>query len=315
MFDSALRAKAGETLDEARDRAATLWAGYSAVAATNPDLDVEAMTAEEIRNPSPGNRMVSWPYTKAMCANNTVDHGGALVLTTHERADALGISPEQRVYLLDTVTSADTDTFLTRESVDEVPGLLAAVEAMRERWGDLAKFDHVDLYGCFPSMVSYTASAMGLDTDRELTMTGGLGFMGAPLNFAAGQALIGMVRRLRDDPGSIGLVQGNGGHATKHAFGVFSTTPPEELVLTRALEPEPDRVPRAADDATGPAVVEGITVEYDRDGASRAVAICRMDDGTGRLWATSTDPTVLEDAVTTEMVGAAVQVAAGEFSR
>ena len=37
-------------------------------------------------------------------------------------------------------------------------------------------------------MVAYTAEAMGLDPGRELTVAGGLGFMGAPLNFAAGQA-------------------------------------------------------------------------------------------------------------------------------
>ena len=39
-----------------------------------------------------------------------------------------------------------------------------------------------------------------------------------------------------------------------------------------------------------------------------------MADGSGRLWATSTDTDVLEAAITTEMVGAAVQVTAGEFS-
>ncbi|MEK9999912.1 MAG: hypothetical protein VW623_07370, partial [Acidimicrobiaceae bacterium] len=62
VFDSARRAAAGHTLDEARNAAAALWAGYSAVAATNPDLDVDAMNAHEIREPSPTNRMVSWPY-------------------------------------------------------------------------------------------------------------------------------------------------------------------------------------------------------------------------------------------------------------
>ena len=194
------------------------------------------MSADEIREPSPANRMVSWPYTKAMCANNTVDHGGALILTTHERAEALGVPADHRVYLRDLVTAADSDTFLTRADVASVPGLDNAVAALRERWGDLATLDHIDLYGCFPSMVAYTAEAMSLDPGRELTVAGGLGFMGAPLNFAAGQALIAMVRRLREHPGELGLVQGNGGHATKHALGVFSTTPPDELVLTRTAE-------------------------------------------------------------------------------
>ena len=117
VFDSARRAAAGHTLDEARDAAAALWAGYSSVAAANPDLAVDAMSADEIREPSSANRMVSWPYTKAMCANNTVDHGGALILTTHERAEALGVPADHRVYLRDLVTAADSDTFLTRADV------------------------------------------------------------------------------------------------------------------------------------------------------------------------------------------------------
>ncbi|MEM8704880.1 MAG: hypothetical protein AAGE98_00370 [Actinomycetota bacterium] len=315
VFDSALRAKAGESLDQARDRAAELWEGYSSVAAANPDLDVEAMSADAIRNPGPGNRMVAWPYTKAMCANNTVDHGGALVLTTHERAETLGVPADQRVYLRDVVTTADSDTFLTRADVAEVPALDGAAAALRDRWGDLGELDHIDLYGCFPSMVAYTADAMGLDPSRELTVAGGLGFMGAPLNFAAGQALIAMVRRLRENPGSMGLVQGNGGHATKHAFGVFSTTPPDDLVLTRSTPSVGDQIPRADDDAAGSAVIDGITVEYEHDGPSRAVAICRFEDGSGRLWATSSDPDVLDAAVTKELVGTPVTVADGVFSR
>ena len=68
VFASARRAAAGHTLDEARDAAATLWAGYSAVAAANPDLAVAALNADEIREPSPATRMVSWPSTGWICA-------------------------------------------------------------------------------------------------------------------------------------------------------------------------------------------------------------------------------------------------------
>ena len=75
-------------------------------------------------------------------------------------------------------------------------------------------------------MVSYTASSMGLRPDRELTVTGGLGFMGAPLNFAAGQALIAMVRRLREHPGAFGLVQGNGGTQASTPLGSSARSRP-----------------------------------------------------------------------------------------
>ena len=32
---------------------------------------------------------------------------------------------------------------------------------------------------------------------------------------------------LRDDPGALALVTANGGMLTKHALGIYSTTPPE----------------------------------------------------------------------------------------
>lgn len=314
IFESALRAAAGESLGENRARAARLWAGFAEVAATNPDLlPHDPMSAEEIRTPTPDNRMVSWPYTKAMCANNRVDHAGALVITCHAVAERLGVAPEQRVYLHDLVTASDTDTFLTRASIDEVPALAATTADLRKRWNPAERYAHVDLYGCFPSIVRYTAAGLGLDLDRALTVNGGLGFMGAPLNYAAGQALIAMVRTLRNDPGSFGLVQGNGGHAAKHAFGVFSTDPPTDEIRTRSLPTAgPDRG-RAPADASGPARIDGITIEYDHDGPQRAVALCRLLDGT-RLWANSTDATVFEAAITRELVGTTAQLTAGSFS-
>lgn len=312
VFQSALRAAAGASLDAARDEAARLWAGYSAVAAANPDLDVDAMDASAIRDARPSNRMVSWPYTKAMCANNRVDQAGALVLCSAAAADDLGIPTAQRVYLHDTVLADDTESFIDRARVDVVPGIDAAAALLTDRWGPIDEFGHVDLYGCFPSIVHYTVGAFDLRADRALTVTGGLGFMGAPLNFAAGQSLIGMVRTLRNDPGSRGLVQGNGGHAAKHAFAVLSTTPPEALPSVTALDLTDTALPLAPSDAGGPATIDGVTVEFDRDGPRRAVAACRLEGG-GRLWATSSDPDIMDEAITRELVGSPAVVADGEF--
>ncbi|MDG1877215.1 MAG: hypothetical protein P8I99_07355 [Acidimicrobiales bacterium] len=313
VFQSALRAAAGTSLDEARDSIAALWAGYSDVAAANPDLNVKAMDAEAIRNPFPSNRMVSWPYTKAMCANNRVDHAAALVVCSAGTADKLGFPRDQQVYLHETIIATDTNTFIDRERIDIIPGIDAAAVALTERWGPLDRFGHVDLYGCFPSIVQYTANALGLRPGRPLTVTGGLGFMGAPLNFAAGQSLVAMVRALRADPGSYGLVQGNGGHAAKHAFAVLSTDPPEVLPTVTTLDLDKPLVPIAPPDASGNATIEGLTVEFDHAGPSRAVAVCRLHSGEGRLWVTSTDATVMDAAITRELVGAPAVIAAGEF--
>ncbi len=312
ILDSAIRARRGESLDEARDRAARLWAGFARVAVENPHAaDRSGMSAAQIRDPNPSNRMVGWPYTKAMCANNHVDHAGAVIITSQQAADRLRVPIDRRVYPHETLIATDTDSFLPRAEISRVPALAAAGAQFASTWGSMDEIAHLDLYGCFPSIVSHTCELFGIDPDRQLTVTGGLGFMGGPLNFAAGQSLIAMVHALRADPGSYGMVQGNGGQASKHAFGVYSSTPP---LTARSREPivsGPTATP-ANPDAEGPVVLDGVTVEYDRDGPTRAVAICRLGSGS-RLWASSSEHAVMHAFIPRECVGQAGEVRNGEL--
>lgn len=314
VIDSAIRAARGETLDAARDRAAALWAGYAAAAVDNPHAaDRSGPSAAEIREPAPGNRMVSWPYTKAMCANNTVDHAASIIVCSTAVADELGVPVERRVYPHLCVSAADTDSVLEREEIHTVPGLRAAADTLREALGSAGSIDHVELYSCFPSIVTITAELLDLEPERRLSVTGGLAFAGAPLNFAAGQALVGMVDVLRAHPGEVGLVQGNGGHATKHALGLYSTTPPAQphrlVELGRRGDPRPIADPAHVGEAT----VLGVTVEYGHDGPERVVAAVEYDDGT-RSWANADDPTFMRLVTSEETVGRRVLVDAGTMT-
>ncbi|MXW60652.1 MAG: hypothetical protein F4003_02565 [Acidimicrobiaceae bacterium] len=314
VFDSALRHRRGETLQESRDRSAALWAGYAAVAVDNPyAADRKGMTASQIRGARADNRFVSWPYTKAMCANNNVDHAGAIVITSDETADRLGVNADQRVYPQHCVVADDTTSLIGRYEVSTAPGLAAAGTVLQSMIGNLNEVEHIDLYSCFPSMVALTAEVLGIDTDRVLTVTGGLAFAGAPLNFAAGESLIGMVHRLRHDPGAWGFVQGNGGHASKHALATYSTSRPYEPHQTRTVEHN-SPVRQAADpDTSGEATLDGVTVEYDRHGPQRAIGLVRFADGT-RTWATSTDKDLMRTCTEVECVGQRIEVTSGIFS-
>src|SRR5207244_4091098 len=74
VFETALRAAAGETVDEHQRRVSELWARFSAVAATNPNAWLPAArTAEEIRTLSAENRPIGFPYPKLMNAIMDVD--------------------------------------------------------------------------------------------------------------------------------------------------------------------------------------------------------------------------------------------------
>ena len=314
VLDSAIRADRGETLDQARDRAARLWAGYAAVAANNPHAaDRNGPSEAEIREPSPQNRMVSWPYTKAMCANNTVDHAAAVILCSEAIADELGVPTERRVYPLLCVNSEDTPTIVDRDQLHVAPGLVATARTLVDELGSVDEIDHVDLYSCFPSIVTLTTAALGIDPAGPLTVTGGLAFAGAPLNFAAGEGLVGMVATLRADPGSTGVVQGNGGHATKHSFGVYSTTPPTEPHHVRDLGPQGAARPIAPTDHHGTGTLCGVTVEYGHDGPERAIAVVEFDDGS-RAWGVSTDPAFMQLVTEEETVGRRIDFAAGQMS-
>jgi acetyl-CoA C-acetyltransferase len=307
LFENAHRAAEGWTVAEHRDRLGALWAGFSEVAAANPHAwNRQARTAVEIRDATPDNRMVGFPYTKAMNANASVEQAAAIVVCSAERADALGI-PRDRWIFPWAGTDAHEHWFVShRHSLAEAPAIRLAGRAALDLAGigvdDLA---HVDVYSCFPSAVQIAAKELGLGTDRPLTVTGGLSFAGGPWNDYVTHSIATLAERLRDDAGSIGLITANGGFLTKHAFGIYSSRPPAAPFRHADVQAQVDALPRRehADDAEGPATVETSTVMHDRDGApERAIAAVLLPDGR-RAWANSTDPTVLEALTTVETAG------------
>ena len=91
----------------------------------------------------------------------------------------------------------------------------------------------------------------------------------------------------------------NGGYVTKHAFGVYSTTPPDggPKLDGGAVQAEIDALPTVelaeGADAAGPATVEAYTVMHGRDGSPElGIATCLIADGR-RAWGTTTDPDLL----------------------
>jgi len=96
LFEQALRIANGESIEDHLKRVGELWARFNAVAVGNPHAWIrKPVTAEEIWQPGPENRMISWPYTKLMNSNNMVDQGAALVLTSVEQATRVRIPAER----------------------------------------------------------------------------------------------------------------------------------------------------------------------------------------------------------------------------
>src|SRR5262249_50377193 len=99
LYENALRAHEGLSLDDAQDESATLWAGLSRVAATNPFAwPTEPVDAATVRTITAANRLVAFPFTKRMTANPFVNQGAALVMTDTTIARRMGVPEKRWVY-------------------------------------------------------------------------------------------------------------------------------------------------------------------------------------------------------------------------
>ena len=317
MFDIALRAAAGRSPAEHLERISSLWSRFSEVASRNPHAWIrDARTPEEIRTPGPTNRMIGYPYPKLMNSNESVEQSAALILTSVERARALGVPTDRWVFPLAGTDTAEPFVSL-RHELHRSPAMRVGGRRVLELAGvgvdDLA---HIDLYSCFPSAVQIGAAELGLDLERQLTVTGGLTFAGGPWNDYVTHSIATMVEILRADPGTVGLCTANGGLISKHAFGVYSTDAPTEGFRHDAPQAEVDAAPgrEVVEHHEGPAAIETYTVIHGRDGApERAFAACLLADGR-RAWATSTDDALMAAMETDEMCGTAVDIdATGEM--
>jgi acetyl-CoA C-acetyltransferase len=318
MFETALRAAAAESVEEHQVKISELWSRFSVVAAGNAYAwSQRALSPEEVRTPGPANRMIGFPYPKYMNSNNDVDMTAAVIICSVERARALGV-PEDRWVFPHAGTDSHEHYFVSdRITFTDTPAIRIGGQRVLELAGvGIDDIEVVDLYSCFPSAVQLGAQSLGLSIDRQLTRTGGLSFAGGPWNNYVMHAIATVVADLRERPGALGLVWANGGFVTKHAFGVYSTTPPAAGFRHADPQAEIDALPkRAVDgDATGDATVEAYTVMHTREGEPEtALAACLLPSG-ARTWATSNDGGVAAAMCEGEWVGRGVHVAAGTLT-
>ena len=317
LFETALRAEAGRSVGAHQQQLGELWARFAAVAAANPDAwSREAFTPGQIRTVSPDNRMVCFPYPKRMCANIDVDQGAALLLCSVEAARAAGVPDERMVFLHAAAEVHDHYFFSERWSLADSPGIETAVgEALAAAAigvDDVARFD---LYSCFPSAVEVAMRAIGIadDDPRPLTVTGGLGFAGGPVNNYPTHAIARMVQELRRDPESFGCTTALGWYISKHASAVWSAAPAprgfrrvDAATSQARVDARPRREPAGLVD--GRVTIEATSVNYEREGSPvLGIVAARTPDGR-RALANSRDRDVLQALVAEAHEGRAARV-------
>ena len=315
IFENALRAKAGRSIDEHQRVISELWARFSQVAATNPYAwSPQARTAEEIRTVGPDNRMIGFPYPKLMNANIQTDQAAAVIVCSVEAAAAAGVPRDRWVFLHAGADGHDHWFVSERENLHSSPAIGLIAKAVYELAGIGADdLGHVDLYSCFPCAVEVAAAEFGLSLDRDLTVTGGLTFAGGPGNNYVTHSIATMVGRLRDNAGDLGLCTANGWYLTKHAAGVYSTEPPAAGFRHRDVQADVDTTPsrESVADYDGDATIESYTVMHERDGSpSLGIVACLTPDGV-RTWANTNDADLMTAMTQEEFVGRGCSVRSG----
>ncbi len=315
LIENAIRSGRGSSVDDHLRSMGRLFARFAAVAAENPlAVRREGYSAEQLIAIGPHNRWIGFPYPRLLNSHVFIDQAAALVMTSVGEARRLGIPPAKWVFLHGCADAHDTWYVSERAALARSPAISGCARTALAMAGkSLADVRFFDLYSCFPSAVEIGCREIGLaeDDPRGLTVTGGLPFFGGPGNNYVTHSIAEMMRRVRGEPGSFGLVTANGNYVTKHSFGIYSTTPtagPWRRESESVLQTQLDALPKAelVEHATGPATIETYTILHNKTGPEYAVVFGRLKETGHRFIAnTPTELQVLADLQERESLGRA----------
>ena len=208
IMDSALRYAQGISVGEHRDQMAAMYAEFSQIAAANADAWVrEPVAAEFIRNPSAGNKMLAFPYTKLHNSQWNVDQAAGLIFCSVAMATELGIDPQRWVYPLAATESNAMSVVAARKELHRNHGFRLAGQRLLELAGrSTDDIGLMELYSCFPQAVRVQLQELELGQGVPLSVTGAMTFGGGPLNNFVLQSTVKIAQMLRQSEHESGLV-------------------------------------------------------------------------------------------------------------
>lgn len=318
LIDSFWRSQNGQGVEERRDEIARVYARFAGIAQTNPDaVRTNGYRPDELRNPSASNPMLAFPYTKLLSTTWTVDQGCALVITTHRRADELGIPAAARCYPAVAVESNHVVSVAGRTRLSQPAAMRIIGETISRRMKrDVSEIELLDLYSAFPAPVFIGAQELRVPAGRDLTLTGGMSFAGGPLNSYVLHAITAAAQRLTTSDANAALVSSVSGLYTKQGALVITAAAGgtfETVDVTDAVAAEEPQL-AVAIDAQGTAWVVAYTVVFEGDRPERAIVVVDLADGR-RAVARSHDQELMSWALADDIVGAEVVLCDGIFTR
>jgi len=317
MIENSIRGAKGRSLSEHNAKMGSLLSQFSAVAAKNPLADRRThYSAAQISALDASNPYIGFPYTKLMNANAFNDQSAALIMTSVAKAKQLGIPKDKWVYLHGCGDAYDHWYLSDRKNFHTSPAMAAvAEETFSMAQSSMEEMDYLDLYSCFPSAVEIACSEMNLSENdpRGLTITGGLPYFGGPGNNYVTHSIAEMMNKLRQSPGTKGLVTANGNYITKQSAGLYSTDPAPQPFAPKdpAIYQEKiniDTGPNVSQTPIGRAHIETYTIMHDRNGPTFGLLYGRLEDGSRFIANPPKDTALLSEMTKTDYLNASGKV-------
>ncbi|KAF3152199.1 hypothetical protein TWF569_003233 [Orbilia oligospora] len=276
LYENGYRAHRKQSISDNHKESAKIYAELAKIAEKNPYAwnFGKRVSEETIGTVGGKNRMICFPYPLLMNAFNSVNLAGAVILTSTQLAEELGIPKSKWIYALGGAGTQDSTYFWLRPNFYSSPAITQSLDAaLRVSNLSTADIDIYDLYSCFPIVPKISGHHLGFDVvdpPRPITVLGGLTSFGGAGNNYSMHAITEITRQLRSGKGSTALVLANGGSATYEHVICISSQPrptgspyPASVPLPEFTEvsgPPVDETPE------GEAVIETYTVSFHRSG-------------------------------------------------
>lgn len=321
LYENASRAAYGQSLTDAQNESAAIWARSSQIAAANDGAWIRRATSpHDIMTVSSRNRAIAFPYTKLMVANSSVNQGAGFIIASLAEARRRGVSETRMIYIGMGAAAKEPASILDRDRYDRSASMDTSIRrtlALNAMTVD--DLDLVELYSCFPCVPKMARRTLGWPVDKPATVFGGLTFGGGPIANYMSHAVVSMVDRLRFS-GRFGFLFANGGYATDNHCIILGSEPigaasfPQDFDYQEEADAARAATPMLVEDYVGPARIESYTIFYARDGApSGGVVVALTLEGARTLAHVDVTDTAMVAYLTdgaVEPVGTAGQIVA-----
>lgn len=230
LLENARRLELGLDQDIYQAKMAELVAALSVKSLTRDHAQfARHWTEQDLCGDAESDYLLTDIYRRWRVAQDAVDLGAAIIITSAGKARELGIADNKMIWLAG-AAEASEPPLSERANIASADALDFAMRAALDQAGVAATaLGPVDIYSCFPVAVFAAIDPLG-DPARsfgDYTLTGGLGFFGGPGNGYSLHAIAAMVQSLRRDGTRHAMITANGGVMSKQAVGIYMATQPE----------------------------------------------------------------------------------------